>query len=855
MSSSSPLLRVSDFCRPNSFASSSSSSVSHPSPSPSSPTVLPTPARRQQQQQRPCLWVIPQMTTITMTVPQSSPSQSSPPSRTCCAVGWVDAEVLIALSQKEGEYARLSVMMEDATTTSTTSANHSHRRRRRRNGSIMLRLYLNPHESSARERSGEGPGKEHDCGDEGEETPRAADPTADNTDSVSSRSRTRGTRRTTRTTTRVIRLPPITWMNLMGRRPPPRESMGDDDDMDSVMCLVETMIDTCPLPAATVLLRPLARPPEWPRLPLTVPTDTNNNATHTSSSSSSPSSSTQTQDHPTFVWKYPAPHTLIEPSKLLSVYEKNPNPGRRRHGRQPQDDDRTSSLSSCCYYYQVMDVTVVTKEEEKLSTMNHPDGNSNSDSNDNDNNDNNDNDDNDDPHDQFYIITNSTVFQLDHRPLFSNMDDNNNNDPNTPPTITSIPRLPCFLAQKHYYDSQAALLLSSSSQDHPPPPLPHHHHSKEFKVPPHPDLPTLSAALDLVGVTSPAHERIIHVVGTDQDHDLSWAVETASHHVGRTCWSLQGLAATAHALGHKIRTGSLLDQLAGLQAALKEIQQLRMEPCVLHLVNIDTEFSSMNDDGVRHEQEERFWSTIIQTLVSHTRASVDDYESRRIGSSDSEDVVGHSSNRRSRTCCPLIVVLSSSKPLKPGPWLENLVFPSIHLSLPNVEYTKYLWKNNHNNHNNDHPIPWDDAMAKLLHGRGSSVIRTLRDSVVQEQSGGNHPTEASSTMVVLETMCRTYDDQRRRSHQTATVAHVRWDDVGGLAHVRDEIMDAIELPIKFPHLFSGGKGRTGILLYGTLHRLGRVFLSFVSLLIQFLLFCHACAFFCLQDLPGPGRHL
>ena len=219
--------------------------------------------------------------------------------------------------------------------------------------------------------------------------------------------------------------------------------------------------------------------------------------------------------------------------------------------------------------------------------------------------------------------------------------------------------------------------------------------------------------------------------------------------------------------------------------------------------------------------------------------------------------MGHTSNRRSRTCCPLIVVLSSSKPLKPGPWLENLVFPSIHLSLPNVKYTKYLWKNN--NHNNEHPIPWDDAMAKLLHGRGSSVIRTLRDDVVR-----NHPTEASSTMVVLETMCRTYDDQRRRSHQTATVAHVRWDDVGGLAHVRDEIMDAIELPIKFPHLFSGGKGRTGILLYGTLRCLTSVGTTnllwwasschFVSLLIQLCFLCHACVFFCLQDLPGPGRH-
>jgi SpoVK/Ycf46/Vps4 family AAA+-type ATPase len=47
------------------------------------------------------------------------------------------------------------------------------------------------------------------------------------------------------------------------------------------------------------------------------------------------------------------------------------------------------------------------------------------------------------------------------------------------------------------------------------------------------------------------------------------------------------------------------------------------------------------------------------------------------------------------------------------------------------------------------------------------------------------------------------------------VPNVRWDDVGGLGHAKEEIMDMINLPLKHPELFAGGmKQRSGILLYG-----------------------------------------
>ncbi|KAG6845032.1 hypothetical protein H0H87_001369 [Tephrocybe sp. NHM501043] len=47
------------------------------------------------------------------------------------------------------------------------------------------------------------------------------------------------------------------------------------------------------------------------------------------------------------------------------------------------------------------------------------------------------------------------------------------------------------------------------------------------------------------------------------------------------------------------------------------------------------------------------------------------------------------------------------------------------------------------------------------------------------------------------------------------IPNVTWDDVGGLAHVKSDILDTIQLPLEHPELFSDGlKKRSGILLYG-----------------------------------------
>lgn len=62
-------------------------------------------------------------------------------------------------------------------------------------------------------------------------------------------------------------------------------------------------------------------------------------------------------------------------------------------------------------------------------------------------------------------------------------------------------------------------------------------------------------------------------------------------------------------------------------------------------------------------------------------------------------------------------------------------------------------------------------------------------------------------------------DQARSSYSESIgapkIPNVTWDDVGGLASVKSEILDTIQLPLEHPELFAEGlKKRSGILLYG-----------------------------------------
>ncbi|KDR81364.1 hypothetical protein GALMADRAFT_239217 [Galerina marginata CBS 339.88] len=58
-------------------------------------------------------------------------------------------------------------------------------------------------------------------------------------------------------------------------------------------------------------------------------------------------------------------------------------------------------------------------------------------------------------------------------------------------------------------------------------------------------------------------------------------------------------------------------------------------------------------------------------------------------------------------------------------------------------------------------------------------------------------------------------DSYSESIGAPNIPTVSWDDVGGLAHVKTDILDTIQLPLDHPELFADGlKKRSGILLYG-----------------------------------------
>jgi len=46
------------------------------------------------------------------------------------------------------------------------------------------------------------------------------------------------------------------------------------------------------------------------------------------------------------------------------------------------------------------------------------------------------------------------------------------------------------------------------------------------------------------------------------------------------------------------------------------------------------------------------------------------------------------------------------------------------------------------------------------------------------------------------------------------IPSVQWEDVGGLAEAKQEILDTIQLPLLHPELFTAGLRRSGVLLYG-----------------------------------------
>jgi SpoVK/Ycf46/Vps4 family AAA+-type ATPase len=369
--------------------------------------------------------------------------------------------------------------------------------------------------------------------------------------------------------------------------------------------------------------------------------------------------------------------------------------------------------------------------------------------------------------------------------------------------------------------------------------------------------------------------QILHVIGTDRDHHLRTCVETAAHRIGMRCISIRGLAAFGYEYRRsndddninttpQVTVGSTMieQQIAGIDCSLEYVRRNRMEPCVLHFYDIDDELNScvaVGDDVLRCQIEDRFWTKWMEILTPtppSTKESGAELQSSR--SSEERRYFDREDHRSLdyRYTPRIIIVISTTKPLKKGPWLERLIFPSISLSSPDDRYIQYLWNQEHHldddsvNVKDDENLTASSSTANatrqinkeimtLLRGRPAEEIVQLRQKMLAvvdnggSSRGGSIDGGGDSTAKQddiddgisqvrdtqahhhLKELCQELDTSRRKSSSAiSNISNVSWADVGGLDHVRAEIMDAIELPLKYPQLFPQNAGRSGILLFG-----------------------------------------
>lgn len=293
-------------------------------------------------------------------------------------------------------------------------------------------------------------------------------------------------------------------------------------------------------------------------------------------------------------------------------------------------------------------------------------------------------------------------------------------------------------------------------------------------------------------------------------------------------------------------TGALPDKLRGLSASIQIAQQ--SAPCILHISGIDLELSPTEghaaDVDARREEERRMLeviregtssyplgkssfssSLLVNNIMMDTTSATDD--GRR-----GHNIVAQNAFLSNSATPRVIIVLSTSNPFPPGPISSSLLQSSIDISAPNDDYARILW--------DDNVDGTYDSLKPYLLGMSARDIRYLREKfeplwkeLTASSSSSNyldtkHPDDAPSSPVdILQSLLPNLESIRSFTQSSGTggsssstlplssssLPDVRWEDIGGLESIRKEIMDAVELPLKYPELFKGSR-RSGILLFG-----------------------------------------
>lgn len=107
----------------------------------------------------------------------------------------------------------------------------------------------------------------------------------------------------------------------------------------------------------------------------------------------------------------------------------------------------------------------------------------------------------------------------------------------------------------------------------------------------------------------------------------------------------------------------------------------------------------------------------------------------------------------------------------------------------------------------------DDFIMMLSYVKQSAYhrISTHRSC---EVSDDDLPADVKLIQEDFESALNRMQSMHSESIGAPKIPNVTWDDVGGLANVKKDILDTIQLPLQHPQLLSLGLRRSGILLYG-----------------------------------------
>ena len=230
--------------------------------------------------------------------------------------------------------------------------------------------------------------------------------------------------------------------------------------------------------------------------------------------------------------------------------------------------------------------------------------------------------------------------------------------------------------------------------------------------------------------------------------------------------------------------GSIMDKIDGIQAAFAIGR--RCTPCILHFC-FDEEIIATDDVDARHDEERRLLACIREEL------------------SDIYNVV------KGFDATPVFVIFSTEKEFQHGPLSSSVLYDSISIESPNDTYARELWNDNDT---------YDELKSEII-GRSANEIHFLGRRF-REKKHEICTQQTSSPFVAklaLASILKSEDKVAMFNNSTKKLASdlipdVKWEDIGGLSHVRDEIIDAIELPLQHPHLFEGSGRRSGILFFG-----------------------------------------